>query len=408
MKSIAAALLRDAPSGRASLGHCLQGVQHFGVTVDDMDKSIEFYTEVLGGKLALSGDGFYGEVLHNTLFQKEDIDALSLGGAPKARAVPDIRDGRREALDVRFISFGNTCVELLHFRDARRDAHALNWGTPLPTSVGPANASHLSFHVKDDVDLNLFAKALEEECQRRGLTRVVCNRIIRVGSEAERRQADLRYYANKFWKDPNYYVEGYSDSNFGDFFGWSLFYCKGPNGEQLEFNQVTRKAKAHFKRAQREYNTAAGTHFAWPSSMGGPEARGIAEGAVEARATPSSGRLLEIAKAMFESVDAMSMGEFSRFYAADGVYQMGNAPAVVGTQDILAFVAGFRSKVARTQHRIKQVWELSNSVICGLEVTYTRHDNKVITLPCCGTLTFEGDKIREARIYIDLAPVLAA
>jgi len=409
MKNIAAALLQGEPGGRSSLGHCLQGVQHFGFTVDNMDKAIEFYTEVLGGKLALSGDGFYGEILYNTLFQKEDIDALSQKGDPKTVAVPDIRDGSREALDVRFISFGNACVELLHFRDAHRDAHAPNWGTPLPSSVGRANASHLSFHVRDDVDLNLFAQALEEECQRRGLTRVVCNRIIHVGSEAERKDADLKYYANKFWPDEAYPVTGYSDTDFGDFFGWSLFYCKGPNGEQLEFNQVTRKAKAGFTRAQREYNEAAGTRFAWPSGTGGPEARGSAEEvAVEKTAAPSSGRRSEIARAMFEAVDGMNMDEFSWFFTADAVYQLGSDPAVRGAQSILTSVAGLRSKASRTQHRIQQVWEQANSVICDIEATYTRHDGKVITLPCCSILTFEGDKIRGVQIYIDLAPVRAA
>ena len=108
------------------------------------------------------------------------------------------------------------------------------WGTGTP--------GHISFHVKDDVDLNAFAKQLEEECQRRGIKNVVCNRIIQVKSEAERRNAALKYCANKFWNDPEYFVEGYSDSEFGDFLGWSLFYCKGPNGEQLEFNQVTRQS----------------------------------------------------------------------------------------------------------------------------------------------------------------------
>ena len=38
--------------------------------------------------------------------------------------------------------------------------------------------------------------------------------------------------------------------SFGDFSGWTLVYCKGPNGEQLEFNQVLGKAKSLFTKAQ--------------------------------------------------------------------------------------------------------------------------------------------------------------
>jgi hypothetical protein len=139
--------------------------------------------------------------------------------------------------------------------------------------VGYGNAGHISFHVKDDVDLNVFAKTLEEECQRRGITNVICNRVITVNSEAERRNAALKYYANKFWNDPDYFLEGYSDSEFGDFHGWSLFYCKGPNGEQLEFNQVTRKARESFDSARQQYNAANGTTYEASRSQPSPEAK---------------------------------------------------------------------------------------------------------------------------------------
>ncbi len=248
------------------LGHYLQGVQHFGITVYDMEKSMEFYTEVLGGKLAVKGDAFTGEVLQNTLFQADELEAQARRGInSKTLGVPDIKDATKEALDVRFISFGNTVVELLHFRDAKLTPNALNWGIILPSGVGNANTPHLSFHVKDEVDLNQFAKQLEEESRRRGID-IVCNRIIHVDSEEERRKVALKYCANKFWNDSDYFVEGYSDAEFGDFHGWSLFYCKGPNNEQLEFNQVTRTIRKHFIKAQQAYNEANGTDYVWPSA----------------------------------------------------------------------------------------------------------------------------------------------
>ena len=180
-----------------------------------------------GGQLAIKGNGFYGDVLTNTLFQKEELDALERDISPRALGVPEIRTGQNEALDVVFVSFGNTVVELLHFRDAKLDPNAPNTFPKLPPGVGHGNAGHISIHVKDDVDLNAFAKQLEAECRRRGIKNVVCNRIVQVKSEAERRGAALKYCANKFWNDPDYFVEGYSDSEFGDFLGWSLFYCKG-------------------------------------------------------------------------------------------------------------------------------------------------------------------------------------
>jgi catechol 2,3-dioxygenase-like lactoylglutathione lyase family enzyme len=256
------------PASLRRLGTFLQGVQHVGVTVDDMQKSLRFYVDILGGKVAIMGTGFYGSVLQNTLFQKEQIDAVERGIDPRSLGVPQIRDGAQEALDVVFISFGNACVELLHFRDAHLNENAPNTFTRIPPGVGHGNAGHISFHVKDDVDLNQFSRMLEDECREHDIDNVICNTIIDVKSHAERRGLPLKYWANKFWRDenPDYFVEGYSDSTFGDFEGWSLFYCKGPNGEQLEFNQVTRKAKSHFDRARQSYNAANGTRFDPPRS----------------------------------------------------------------------------------------------------------------------------------------------
>src|SRR5262249_57376673 len=45
----------------AALGARLQGVQHFGLTVQNMDRAFEFYTEVLGGNEVMRDGEFHGE-----------------------------------------------------------------------------------------------------------------------------------------------------------------------------------------------------------------------------------------------------------------------------------------------------------------------------------------------------------
>jgi len=225
----------------------LRGLQHFGLTVEDLEKSVEFYVEVLGGTLALSGDGFYGEELYNALFQEDYLDAARRGIDPDALGVVDLRDGSRAVLDVRIISFGNATVELLRIRGAG------GVGT-VPTGVGHRNAAHLCFDVREDADLNAFALSLEAECQRRGID-VACNRLIRVSSEAERRATEPRFAANKFCLDPEYPIPGRTDEGYGDFRGLGFLYCKGPNGEQLEFCQLKRDAKARVADAQARYQS---------------------------------------------------------------------------------------------------------------------------------------------------------
>ena len=57
------------------LGPRLRGVQHFGVTVQNMDRAFTFYTEVLGGTEVMRDGDFQGERIHNTLLTDQEIEA---------------------------------------------------------------------------------------------------------------------------------------------------------------------------------------------------------------------------------------------------------------------------------------------------------------------------------------------
>ena len=83
---------------------------------------------------------------------------------------------------------------------------------------------HICFHIRDDVDFDKFIADLEAESARRGMTQVKANRVITVRSEKARLAAPMSANTNKI-------REGNSS-------GWSLIYCKGPEGEQLEFVQA--------------------------------------------------------------------------------------------------------------------------------------------------------------------------
>jgi ketosteroid isomerase-like protein len=549
-KSYEEVLLQPQPVKRTISQH-LQGVQHFGITVNNLDLALEFYIDVLGGKLAIGGDGFIGEELHNLLFQKEDLEAAQKGISAKGMGVPNIIDGSQDALDVRFISFGNVCVELIHFRDAHLDSHAPNVFEAIPSGIGHVNSPHISFFVKDDVDLNEFATMLEEECHRRGMTKVVANRTIHLSSEEARAKAAHIYAKTEF---P------------GDFDGWALFYCKGPNGEQLEFNQVRRTAKANFIRAQKEYNLANDNHYwglngrgfnesnkelvtnysipinasselVWKILLDKIENPGnympspveytrtletysdgmlrevktsqmlvreritideankkitydivnypmfqprfinqvvqpnqpgkvslpmlinifqltpLAEGALESEeakpflhaANPeliekatlflkdtiekqsqpieSQGNTMTqaaytqqttvdtpgpksaIVRQMFLAGESMNVENFVKFYTPDAHYQFSNFPVAYGPEGIKESSVGFLQMVAKVYHHITKMWEQGDTVICEMEVTYIRHDGKVFRLPCCDTIVFEGDKVKELRIYMDISPV---
>jgi catechol 2,3-dioxygenase-like lactoylglutathione lyase family enzyme len=227
--------IRAARIVEGALGARLQGVQHFGLTVQNMDRAFTFYTEVLGGTEIMRDGDFQGERIHNTLLTAEEIEARERHVNPRARGVPDLR----------FVQFDNVVIELLQYRDADQPMggpHA--FAEPLD-HMSPAfpRMMHICFHIRDDADFNVFIRDLEAEATRRGMTQVRANRVLTVGAEADRKAAPLDANSNGI-------TEGKSA-------GWRLIYCRGPEGEQLEFVQALGPVKKTFDDALAARRAAA-------------------------------------------------------------------------------------------------------------------------------------------------------
>lgn len=220
-------------SGISSLGARLRGVQHFGVTVHNMDRAFAFYTEVLGGTEIMRDGNFYGDRIQNTLLLKEEIEARERALNPRTIGVPDLRSGAQR-LDVRFIQFDNVVIELLQYRDSDQPQGTGASFAPPREETSPAfpRSMHICFYVRDDVDFNQFVRDLESESARRGMTNVKANRIVTAATDQDRLRVPLNANTNPI-------TEGPSD-------GWTLMYCKGSEGEQLEFVQVRGRAKQLF------------------------------------------------------------------------------------------------------------------------------------------------------------------
>lgn len=231
--ALPAAAAQSAERAGRSLGARLRGVQHFGLTVQNMDRAFTFYTEVLGGTEVMRDGDFQGERIHNTLLTDQVIEANERGVNPASIGVPDLRSGAQR-LDVRFVQFDNVVLELLQYREASEPMGGpKSFAEPLD-HMSPAfpRMMHICFHIGDDVDFNQFISDLEAESARRGMTQVRANRVVTVKSEKERRAAPLAANSNPI-------TEGKSE-------GWRLIYCKGPEGEQLEFVQALGPVKKTF------------------------------------------------------------------------------------------------------------------------------------------------------------------
>ncbi|RVU19112.1 VOC family protein [Methylobacterium oryzihabitans] len=231
--TVSAQATRSGGRDEGPLGARLQGVQHFGVTVQNMDRAFAFYTEVLGGTEIMRDGDFKGEPVHFTLMADQEIVARERRVDPRTIGVPDLKGGSQR-LDVRFVQFENVVIELLQYRDAAQPmGGGDSWAEPRD-HMSPAypRSMHICFYVRDDVNFDKFIADLEAECARRGMTQVRANRTVPVHSEEERRAAPMNTNTIKIQEGP---------SN-----GWSIIYCKGPEGEQLEFVQVLGPVKKTF------------------------------------------------------------------------------------------------------------------------------------------------------------------
>ena len=100
--------------------------------------------------------------------------------------------------------------------------------------------------------------------------------------------------------------------------------------------------------------------------------------------------------------------EFTTFFTENPHYRFGNPDTMVTHKAIRDSSIEFSSKVKGLRHIIKTVWQTEeDAIIIEMDVAYYRFDGKTVTLPVMDFFRFEGDKISELRIFMDVNPVFA-
>ena len=110
---------------------------------------------------------------------------------------------------------------------------------------------------------------------------------------------------------------------------------------------------------------------------------------------------------LFASIDSMDTESFIGFIHEDATFRFGSSPAVKGHAEIRAAVGGFFSSIAGLRHDLQRLVIDGNAVVYEGEVTYTRHDDSVITLPFANSFEVDDGLISLYRIYIDIGPLFA-
>ena len=95
-------------------------------------------------------------------------------------------------------------------------------------------------------------------------------------------------------------------------------------------------------------------------------------------------------KKLFASIDAMDTEGFLGFIHEDATFRFGSSPAATGHEAIRAAVEGFFSSFSALRHDLQRVIADGDAVACEGEVTYTRHDDGLIS---------------RYHVYIDIGPL---
>ncbi|HXV41759.1 MAG TPA: nuclear transport factor 2 family protein [Anaerolineae bacterium] len=110
---------------------------------------------------------------------------------------------------------------------------------------------------------------------------------------------------------------------------------------------------------------------------------------------------IELVQAMEAAAFSGHWEKFKSFLTDDVYYKVGNTAEVRGPQAIVAYMIKLLStELAINDLQIRAAWETENEVILELNMKGLRmHDNRNVSYPCVDVYRFEGDKIRDWRVY---------
>ena len=110
---------------------------------------------------------------------------------------------------------------------------------------------------------------------------------------------------------------------------------------------------------------------------------------------------------LFADIDRMDAHAFASHLSEDCRLRFGNAEPVAGRSAIEAAISGFFATINGLSHDIVNQWDVGDTTIIESEVTYTRLDERRVTVPVVTIYRRGAELIDDYRIFIDLGPVLA-
>lgn len=104
---------------------------------------------------------------------------------------------------------------------------------------------------------------------------------------------------------------------------------------------------------------------------------------------------------LFSFIDEKNTERFVAYLADDCSFRFGNLPVVLGVDGISEFVGGFFDSVAALKHDVADIWMLPDGAVCHGMVSYTRHDQSVLSIPFSNIFKVNDGVVCEYLIFAD-------
>jgi len=104
---------------------------------------------------------------------------------------------------------------------------------------------------------------------------------------------------------------------------------------------------------------------------------------------------------LFKTIDSKDAKTFLTFLAPSCVFRFGNMAPVTGKHDIEISVNAFFESLDSLAHKVSDFWDIPDGIICHGQVSYTRKDGSVLTIPFANILKGKESNITEYLIFAD-------
>jgi len=104
---------------------------------------------------------------------------------------------------------------------------------------------------------------------------------------------------------------------------------------------------------------------------------------------------------LFKAIDSKDSKAFLTFLAPSCVFRFGNMAPVTGKQAIEISVNAFFESLDSLAHEVSDAWEIPDGIVCHGQVSYTRKDGSVLTVPFANVLKGNESNITEYLIFAD-------